>query len=424
MPLTPIVRSTAGRAVPLWVALVVTAACFGVGVFVGAQSALPMSTLVIKGGNPTTATSTVGTVQGIDAPLPSYLTKDVNFKLFWETWNLLKNHYYDSGIPETKLFYGALSGMVAALGDPHSIFLTPQDAQEFQQDLQGNFEGIGAEIGLRDEQLIVIAPLPDTPADRAHLQARDAIIAINGTSTRGMTVDYAVGLIRGPRGTSVTLTLSRAAGRPFEVVITREAITIKSVTWEIINNNQTALITIRQFNNDTVPLLEQAIADIQSRRSVRSVVLDLRNNPGGYLDAAIDVASYWAGDRVIVSERLRDGSTTTHQGTKRSALAGYPTVVLVNGGSASASEIVAGALKDYDEAELIGSTTFGKGSVQDLTELPDGSSVKLTIAKWFTPDNHSIDGVGIEPDVAIEMTEEDYATDRDPQLDRALQILK
>ncbi len=394
---------------------------FGVGFFVGAYYRGP-EPVTIKGG--TATTTSLGAVGGQNEPLPDYLTKDVQFSLFWDTWKLIQNHYYEKDIPQTQLFYGALQGMVAAVGDPHSMFLTPKDSADFAQDLQGNFEGIGAEIGIQNGQLIVITPLPETPAIRAGLKAKDAIIAIDDKDTSKLSLNEAVSQIRGEQGSSVVLTIIRGGNKAQKITIKREKITVKSLSWEFIENNTVVHIKIRQFNDDTLGLLNQAIAEIERRPSVTGIIVDVRNNPGGYLQSAIDIAGKWQANAAVVSEKLRDGSEIKHASQQSPQLASYATIVLVNAGSASASEIVAGALKDWGRARIVGVTTFGKGSVQDLTDLADGSSVKLTIAKWLTPNGSSIDGKGIEPDVIVELTDADYDANRDPQLDKAKELLK
>ena len=311
------------------------------------------------------------------------------------------------------------------MGDPYSVFLTPTDATQFQDDLKGNFDGIGAEIAVKNNQLIVVSPLADSPAMKAGLKPKDWIIKINGTSTAGMDSNTAVGFIRGKAGTVVILTIFRDGFKaPQDFKITRAPISVKSLTLDYVANDQIAQIKVRQFNDDTMPLFDSAINDIIAKQSVKKVILDLRGNPGGYLEAAVQMAGEWDGNRVVVSEKNRDGQETPHSAGKIARLAGYQTVVLVDGGSASASEIVAGALKDWGKAKIVGMKTFGKGSVQDLTDLPDGSEIKLTIAKWFTPNGANIDEQGIEPDVKVDLTEDDYNKDRDPQLDKAVELLK
>ena len=414
--------------ISLWLVIVVVCLTFAGGVFAGGGDLLNDDRGgVIKGidASVSTTSSTLGSVIGIDGKIPDYLTKDVDFSLYWKVLDLIKQNAYNKNIPETQLFYGSLSGIVASLNDPYSVFMTPQDASTFQHDLNGNFEGIGAEIAIKNNILIVVAPLPDTPAIKSGLKPKDSILKINGTSTENMSVDKAVNLIRGPKGTNVTLTVYReGATSTKDIVITRDVINVKSVSWEYKGvNNNIAYIKMRQFNDDTAPLMDLAIDELISKNA-KGIILDLRNDPGGYLQTAVDVASEWVGNQVVVLEKNRDGQETKHIGEKSGRLADIPTIVLVDGGSASASEIVAGALQDYGKAKLVGVQTFGKGSVQDLNDLPDGSTVKLTIAKWFTPKGRTIDQQGITPDIKVELTEADYNKNLDPQLDKALELLK
>ncbi|MFA6525972.1 MAG: S41 family peptidase [Candidatus Buchananbacteria bacterium] len=422
------IKEALSRPVALWLAIFVILLGFGGGVLAGGS--FQTEKIIIKGVEAQTPASPEET--GIVAnkttsaeAMPAYLKKDVNFNLFWQTWQTIKDRAYDKDVPDTKLFYGSLQGMVASLGDPYSVFMTPSDATQFQDDLKGNFDGIGAEIAVKSNQLIVVSPLDDSPAMKAGLKPKDWILKINGTSTEGMSSSEAVTLIRGKAGTEVILTVFRDGFKePKEFKIVRAPITVKSVSLEYLSNGQIAHIKVRQFNDDTVPLLDSAINNITARSGVNKIILDLRGNPGGYLEAAVQMAGEWSGDKVVVSEKNRDGVETPHVAGKLARLAEYRTIVLVDGGSASASEIVAGALKDWGKAKIVGMKTFGKGSVQDLTDLPDGSEIKLTIAKWFTPNGVNIDEQGIEPDVKIDLTEEDYNKDKDPQLDKAVELLK
>lgn len=351
---------------------------------------------------------------------PSWFADELDFDTFWDVWQLVQTNYVDQPVRESDLYYGALQGLLGSLNDPYSIYFTPTEAEEFNQELAGSFFGIGAEIGIKDEQIVIIAPLPETPAERAGVLASDAILAINGESTVDMSTTDAVERIRGERGTDVTLTLSRDGGEAFDVVITRDEITVKSVVSEIREDN-IGVIEISVFNDDTVDLFDAAARDMVEN-GVSGIVIDLRNDPGGLLDAAIEVASYWIDGETVVIEEIR-GSRDEYPASSGSAiLADVPTTVLVNGGSASASEILSGALQDYKKATIIGEQTFGKGSVQEYHELPDGSAVKLTVARWLTPFGRSIDHVGITPDVIVEFTVEDYHAGKDPQLDAALDL--
>lgn len=422
------IKTLLSRPIALWLAIVILLAGFSGGVLAGGQMQ-PLDNIIIKGvGAESSSTATqagkIINATGTD-DLPQYLKNDVNFKLYWDTWNAIKDKAYNQNIPDTKLFYGSLQGMVSALGDPYSVFMTPTDATQFQADMKGNFDGIGAEIAVKNNQLIIVSPLDDSPAMTAGLKPKDWIVKINGTSTEGMSSSQAVTLIRGQAGTDVTLSIYREGfteTRDFK--ITRAPITVKSLKLEYLSNGSIAHIKVRQFNDDTMPLLDSAINDLMSKSAVKGIILDLRGNPGGYLGSAVEMAGEWTGDQTVVSEKDRYGTETPHSAGKTARLGNYQTIVLVDGGSASASEIVAGALKDWGKAKIVGMKTFGKGSVQDLTDLADGSEIKLTIAKWFTPKGANIDESGIEPDIKVDLVEEDYNKDRDPQLDKAVELLK
>ncbi len=366
-----------------------------------------------------------GKVIGKESEIPDYLKRDVNFNLFWEVWDYLKNNYVDDNVMDTKLFYGALAGVVAGLQDPYSVFLEPETSKKFQQELSGSFEGIGAEIGLRDDTLTIIAPLPGNPAEIAGLLAGDKVLAIDDYDTTGMSLDYAVNLIRGPKGTTVKLTiLHNGDSVPTEVHVVRDTIKIVSVSWKMLDN-QIAKIDLKYFHEDTLTRFNTAVREIIAQQP-RGIILDLRNNPGGFLQTAVEITANWVGaDKIIVIEKRRNEDFFGHQAAGSIAyFQDIPTVVLINKGSASGSEIVAGALQDYKAATLVGETTFGKGSVQELKALEDGSSVKLTIAKWLTPAGREIDQEGIAPDVEVKLVKEDYDKDLDPQLDKALEILR
>lgn len=351
------------------------------------------------------------------------LTQDVNFALFWEVWDTLKKEYVDKDkLNEKEMFYGAIKGMVASAGDPYTVFMDPKIAQEFADDLAGTFEGIGAEIGIRKDVLTVVAPLADSPAEKAGLKAGDKILTIDDMSTAGITVEEAVSKIRGQKDTNVTLTIFREGmEKPTNFVITRKQIVVKSIKTEK-RKDGLYVIKINSFNDDTYDLFSRAVAEVIKDKP-KGIILDLRNNPGGYLDTAVEIASSWVEDGIIVTEKFGDDKKNEFMAQGKALLKDYKTVVLVNQGSASASEILAGALKDHGKAVIIGEKTFGKGSVQTLEDLKDGSVIKITIAKWLTPAGNNINEQGIEPDVVVELRLEDYNENKDPQMDKAVEYL-
>jgi carboxyl-terminal processing protease len=357
--------------------------------------------------------------------VPEYLANDVNFDLFWQVWNLAKAKYlYKDDIHDIDLFYGSLAGSIAALKDPYSVFFNPETADKFTEELSGRFQGIGAEIGIKQNRLTIIAPLPETPADRAGIRAGDKIYAIDGLDTTGMSTDKAVNLIRGEGGTEVVLTiLHKNDTEAIEIPIIRDTISILSAQGEMMEDS-IGYIRISHFNEDTAKRFKNIVNELTTDGADK-LIIDLRNDPGGFLDVSISIAGYWIDNDVVVKESFFDESRNhDYKSSGRAILANMPTVVLVNGGSASASEILAGALQDYDLATVIGEQTFGKGSVQELEMLSDGSAVKITVAEWLTPLGRAINEVGIEPDVIVEFDEEVYNNDGDNQLDEAIRIIK
>ncbi len=360
--------------------------------------------------------------------------QNVDFSEFWKVWQTLEAKYVDQGKLDTrKMMYGAIQGMVAAIGDPYTVFFEPDTSKKFQEEIAGAFGGVGMELGSKNDTLTVIAPLKDTPADRAGIKTGDRILKIDTKATIGMTVDEAVAQIRGKPGTKITLTIAPAGDNtPHDVTLTRETIKVPAVEWKMIeaNGKHTAYIQVYEFSqNVNADFKKASEAILQSNAD--NIIIDLRNNPGGLLDSAINLAGYYVDKgQLVVSEGFGDGTKDNFKADGLTQLKKYPTVLLVNGGSASASEILAGALHDNNHIRLVGEKTFGKGSVQELENFTDGASLKVTIAKWYTPAGINISLQGIQPDVKIELTTKDKETfevgspDKDPQLKKALDVLK
>lgn len=358
----------------------------------------------------------------IDFSTDKKLTKDVEFDKFWEVWQKIKTKYAKQPVKDSDLFYGAMQGLAAGVGDPYTVYFPPKAAEEFNKSLDGEFSGIGAEIGIKNNELVVIAPLPGTPADKAGLLPGDKIYAIDKLVSINLDANVAVQKIRGLAGTPVVLTIMRNGfTKTKDYTIIREKINIPSVTFSIKNKN-VAYLRIMQFNQNTLPDFNKYVKQIQSKK-ISKVIVDLRNNPGGYLDTAVDLASEWVSEGKIVSEKFSNGDVNDHFTSGDHPLQNMKTVVLVNGGSASASEILAGALQDHKKATIIGEKTFGKGSVQDYENLSDGSSLKITVALWYTPNDKNINEQGIKPDVEVK---EDWTKEKigeDIMIKKALGIL-
>lgn len=352
--------------------------------------------------------------------------EEIDFSLFWEAWNKLEEKFANKEkFDIQEMIYGAISGMVKSLEDPYTTFLNPEDTKRFIEDVKGTFEGVGMEIGLKKGRLQVIAPLEGTPAQKAGLRAGDKIIKVDDTLTLDITLDEVVNLIRGPKGTEVTLTIYREEwGTTKEIKIVRGVIEIPSLKWEIIDEN-IAYLKLYQFSEKASFDFREAAIEILASPA-QKIILDLRNNPGGYLGVAQDIAGWFLerGQIVVIEDFGRETEQKVYKAKGNASLVEYPIVILINQGSASGSEILAGALRDNRDIKLIGEKSFGKGSVQELERLREGSSLKITVAKWLTPKGELITDKGLEPDIKIEMTEEDYEEDRDPQLDKAIEIIK
>jgi carboxyl-terminal processing protease len=353
---------------------------------------------------------------------------DVDMDLFWDVWEVVQNDYIDAAeVDEEVQIYGAISGMINALGDAYSVFMDPEETEEFHVGLDGELEGIGAELTVRDGKLTIVSPLKNTPAEEAGVMPGDHIYLVDGEPTSEMTIWDAIMNIRGEPGTEVVLTMIREnVEEPFEIAIVREKIIVPSVeiTFEETQDGDTiAHLAIYQFGEDTYSEFAVAVREILLEEA-DGIILDMRLNGGGYLDVSIEVLSEFFEDEVqAVIVKYRNGLNTIMYTEGNGQLSEIPTVVLIDEGSASASEIVAGALQDYDRAVLMGEQSFGKGSVQELTNLSGGSSLRLTIAKWYTPEDRSINEVGITPDVEIEMEFDALDTEDDIQYNTAFDYL-
>ena len=349
------------------------------------------------------------------------LPNKLNYQSVEEVYDQLKSSF-DGELNQDKLIDGLKEGLVKASGDPYTEYLNAEESEDFQENINGSFEGIGAELGKENSAIVIVAPIEGFPAEKAGVKAKDIIAEIDGESAYDLSITEAVKKIRGTKGTTVKLGVIRD-GKPLDIEITRAQITIASVETEMIEPN-IGVIKITRFGDDTVELVEAAAKDFKAK-NVSGVILDLRGNPGGLLEASVGVSEVWLpkGD-TILQEKRGEQVIKTYNSEKTPILGGVKTVVLINEGSASASEIVAGALKDNKAATIIGEKSYGKGSVQEVKPLDFGGLLKVTIARWFTPNNRNIDKEGIEPDKKVELTDKDAEAKADPQKDAAIQFLK
>lgn len=376
-------------------------------------------------------------------PPPSVTNVDAS--LLWAVWDKINSSYYDrSKIDQQKLLNGAISGLVSSVGDPYTLYLPPQQNANFQQQLAGQFGGIGAELGLRGKQIIVVSPLDGSPAQKAGIKAADAIMKVEGQSTAGWTLGQAVEKIRGPKGTPVTLTIQhKDATDTKDILVTRNTITIKSVEGWVkkvkdVDNISTAMkssdksqdrieyIRLSQFgdntNQDWSSLVAKLNQQAQKDGDTKGIILDLRNNPGGYLTDATFIASEFLqnGTPVVIQDQ-GNGDKTTLSATRQGSLLDKPLIVLINKGSASASEIVSGAIQDNKRGKLIGEQSFGKGTIQAALDLGGGAGLHVTIAKWLTPNGTWVNGSGLTPDMSVSLDPKDQS--HDTQLEKAIQTL-
>jgi carboxyl-terminal processing protease len=353
--------------------------------------------------------------------------KEVDISLLWTVWKLLMVKYvHPDQLTTQTMVYGAVRGMVASLGDPYTLFMTPKENNDFHDLLDGHLEGIGAQLSLKDTEVVVMSDIKGSPAEKAGLQTNDVIVTVDGKALTAMTLDQIVGLIRGNKGTSVVLGVKRpgeSALRTFTIV--RDTIQVPSTEYEVKKSGKDSIgvLTINEFGGDTIQEIQNTLQTV-NEKNLKGLVIDLRYNGGGYLDGAVDLSSMFLKDGKVVTVAGRDNHNEVHNVTGNPILPNIPIVVLINEGSASASEIFAGALKDHNRAELIGVQSFGKGTVQEVLDLQDGSSLRVTIARWLTPNGTDIGKVGITPNIIVaDPTADDVKATRDNQMTAALEFL-
>lgn len=345
------------------------------------------------------------------------------FVPFWEAWNIVHEQYVDQPVNDELLMQGAIRGMMDALGDEQTFYMEPQVYQNETSSLQGQYEGIGAYVDTDGDYLTIVSPIEGSPAEQAGLLPGDKVIAIDGEDMTGVSPEEARLKVLGPEGTKVTLTVTREGEpEPLEFTITRAQIKIRSAEGKMLENN-IAYVDINTFGDKTTQELHAALDDLLPQNP-RGIIIDLRNNPGGYLSTAVEVSSEFIDEGVILYEEYGDGRRDEHKALGNGQATDIPLVVLINEGSASASEILAGALQDYERATLVGVKSFGKGSVQNWVPLSNNQgAARVTIARWLTPDERLIDHLGLVPDVVVETIPEDFEAGRDPQLDAAVETL-
>lgn len=357
-------------------------------------------------------------------------TVPIDMAPFWQVWKLLDEKYVATGKAATSTtaqdrVWGAIQGMTAAVGDPYTVFMPPTDAEDFKSNIRGNFEGVGMEIGINDGVLSVISPLKGSPAEKAGIKALDKIISIDGKASADLPTDKAVKLIRGPKGTVVKITVLRDGNtKALDFSITRDVIDIPTIKTEV--KGDVFVISLYNFYAESNAKFNNAVKEFVASNKTK-LVLDLRGNPGGYLDAAVDMASWFLpSGKVIVREEFGDGKEgTIYRSRGYNAFnSNLKMMILIDSGSASASEILAGALQEQGVAKLVGTKSYGKGSVQELLPVTDNTSLKVTVAKWLTPNGKSISDGGLTPDYLVKITADDSKIQKDTQMEKALELLK
>jgi carboxyl-terminal processing protease len=368
-----------------------------------------------------------GSFQSVQTLTTDGATAKADYSVYWQAWKILKDNFVDADTKtDQDLMYGSITGLAQSYGDPHTVFFPPEEGKSFTEQVNGSFGGIGAEIGEKDGIIQVVAPLKGSPAEKAGIEAGDWVLKINATSTEGLDVNHAVMMIRGEIGTTVTLNVFRREKwlQPKDIQIVRQRIELPTLDTTYFDKGKIAQLQLYAFNQNA-PLKFYEAATQLLLKGTKGIILDMRNNPGGYLEVSRELAG-WFVDRgtLIVSEHFKTGADETFLATGNGALKNIPIVILLNRGSASASEILAGALRDIRGAKIIGENSYGKGTVQELMDLKDGSSLKVTIAHWVMPKGQILDHTGIKPDYEVLPTDEEIKAKKDVQLDKALEVLR
>lgn len=379
---------------------------FQIGIFIGEERALktPPSQIIY--------------------PFPE--NQKIDFSVFWEAWRKLEKYFLEKEkIDYQKMIFGAIKGLVASLEDPYTTYFNPEETQIFEEELKGEYQGIGMEVGIKDKKITIIAPLENTPAQKAGLQPGDKILAINDVPTENLSLEEVIRLIRGPKDTEVTLLIDRENWSvPQKITLKREVIRIPVLKLEF-KDKDIAYLKIYQFNRFLPQEFKKKAEEILNSPA-KKIILDLRNNPGGLLDIIQNISGWFfeKGEIIVWQDWGKNREKKPYRAIGAGKLKKYPIVVLINQGSASAAEILAGALRDNKGIKLIGEKSFGKGSIQEQIFLQDNSSLKITTSKWLTPGGISLEEQGLIPDLEVKMTEEDWQKNKDPQLEKALEIIK
>jgi len=403
------------------------AGCIAVVLLVGAFSGGLVVGWVIPHNQPLASAQFLEPVQSTQtSQQPTTETPtDVNtlFEPFWETWRIVHEQYVDQPVNDMDLMRGAIRGMLDSLGDQHTSYMDPDEYKQANMPMDGEYEGIGAYVDTTGDYLTIISPMDGSPAEKAGLKAGDQIVKVDGEDMTGIDGSLVLRKVLGPAGSDVTLTIQRAdVTEPFDVTITRAKITLKSVEYEM-RDDGIAYVKLSSFGDKTTSDLRAALKDLMAQKP-KGLILDLRNNGGGYLKTAIEVVSQFVGNGVVMYEEYGDGTRQTYEAIPGGLATDIPLVVLVNEGTASASEITAGAIQDYGRGTLVGVKTYGKGSVQNWIPLSgDQGAVRVTVARWLTPKERQIHKIGLEPEVVVELTPDDINANLDPQLDKAVEIL-